>query len=35
MASDAEAKMGKAQEELDQDQGDEAGKKEEEALWPI
>ncbi|MBV8130783.1 MAG: hypothetical protein JO114_24295 [Planctomycetaceae bacterium] len=31
-ASDASGKMGKAQEELDQDQGDQAGKNEEEAL---
>jgi hypothetical protein len=32
MASDAEARMAKAQQELDQDQGDEADKNEEEAL---
>ena len=32
MASDAEAKMAKAQQDLDQDQGDEADKNEEEAL---
>jgi hypothetical protein len=31
-ASDASGKMGKAQEELDQDQGDQADKNEEEAL---